>query len=341
MMLRSLAARTSRVASVARTPPSAWRRSFSVANRLRAKVSTSVDQSTSNAHQDPVELDSLTTLPNGVRVASENLPGHFSGIGVYLDAGSRYENAYLSGASHIIDRLAFKATTKRSADHVLEAMEMLGGNMHCASSRESLIYQAATFNSAVPDGVALLAETIRDPLITPEEIEQQLETAAYEISEIWAKPELILPELVHVAAYRNNTLGNPLLCPEERLSSINRDVIEAYRKTFYLPERMVVAFAGVEHGEAVRLTEKWFGDMQRATDAQRSAVSSMIGKQPSSQSGMSSGEMLTMLMSQERRTPRTKPRNPPTRNLSSPEYPSSKISPQPRRKPLPCCQTAR
>ena len=218
---------------------------------------------------------------------------------------------------------------------------MLGGNMHCASSRESLIYQAATFNSAVPDGVALLAETIRDPLITPEEIEQQLETAAYEISEIWAKPELILPELVHVAAYRNNTLGNPLLCPEERLSSINRDVIEAYRKTFYLPERMVVAFAGVEHGEAVRITEKWFGDMQRSTDAQPSAVSSMIGKQPSSQSGMSSGEIPAMLMSQERRTPRTKPRNLPTRNLSSPEYPSSKTSPQPRRKPLPCCQTAR
>jgi processing peptidase subunit alpha len=236
-----------------------------------------------------------------------------------------------------MDRLAFKATSKRSSDQMLEAMEMLGGNMHCASSRESLIYQAATFNSAVPDGVALLAETIRDPLITPEEIEQQLETAAYEISEIWAKPELILPELVHVAAYRNNTLGNPLLCPEERLSSINRDVIEAYRKTFYLPERMVVAFAGVEHAEAVRLTEKWFGDMQQSTDAQRSAVSSMIGKQPSSKSGMSS-QNATMLTSQPP-TPRIKPRNHLTRNLSSPEYQSSKTSPPRPLKLLPCCPT--
>jgi mitochondrial-processing peptidase subunit alpha len=159
--------------------------------------------------------------------------------------------------------LAFKSTTKRTSDQMLESMEMLGGNIQCASSREAIMYQAATFNSAVPDTVALLAETIRDPLMTPEEINQQLETADYEITEIWAKPELILPELVHVAAYQNNTLGNPLLCPKERLSSINRYVLEAYRKNFYLPERIVVAFAGVEHSKAVNLTQKWFGDMQR------------------------------------------------------------------------------
>jgi mitochondrial-processing peptidase subunit alpha len=196
-------------------------------------------------------------------VATEALPGHFSGIGVYIEAGSRFENAYLQGAGHITDRLAFKSTTKQTSDQMLESMEMLGGNIQCASSREAIMYQAATFNSAVPDTVALLAETIRDPLMTPEEINQQLETADYEITEIWAKPELILPELVHVAAYQNNTLGNPLLCPKERLSSINRNVLESYRKNFYLPERIVVAFAGVEHSRAVELTQKWFGDMQR------------------------------------------------------------------------------
>lgn len=41
-------------------------------------------------------------------MATEALPGPFSGIGVYVDAGSRYENEELRGVSHIIDRLAFK-----------------------------------------------------------------------------------------------------------------------------------------------------------------------------------------------------------------------------------------
>lgn len=124
------------------------------------------------------------------------------------------------------------------------------------------MYQSASFNSAVPTTLALLAETIRDPLITELEIQQQLETAEYEISEIWSKPELILPELVNMAAYRENTLGNPLLCPQERLPFINKQVVEKYRSIFFHPERIVVAFAGVNHEEALKITEKYFGDMK-------------------------------------------------------------------------------
>ncbi|KAF7904636.1 hypothetical protein EAF00_001970 [Botryotinia globosa] len=214
--------------------------------------------------KDPAELDQITTLPNGVRVATEALPGHFSGIGVYIDAGSRYENEDLRGVSHIMDRLAFKSTSKRSSDEMLESIESLGGNIQCASSRESLMYQSATFNSAVPTTVALLAETIRNPLITEEEVSQQLVTAEYEIGEIWSKPELILPEIVHMVAYKGNTLGNPLLCPKERLSEINSNTIQQYRDTFYRPERMVVAFAGVQHEEAVKLAEQHFGDMPKS-----------------------------------------------------------------------------
>lgn len=212
--------------------------------------------------QEPTELSDVTTLPNGIRVATEALPDAFSGMGVYIDAGSRYENEHLRGASHIMDRLAFKSTSRHSADEVLEQVENLGGNVQCASSRESMMYQAATFNNAIPSAVGLLAETIRDPKITEEEVQQQLLTAEYEITEIWSKPELILPELVHTAAFKDNTLGNPLLCPQDRLGAIDRSVIQAYRDAFFRPERMVVAFAGIPHNEAVKLAEQHFGDMK-------------------------------------------------------------------------------
>ena len=124
------------------------------------------------------------------------------------------------------------------------------------------MYSAASFNSAVPTTLAILAETIRNPLITETEVEQQLETAEYEIGEIWSKPDLILPELVHMAAYKDNTLGNPLLCPRERLPFINKSVVGKYRERFFKPERLVIAFAGVDHGHALQWTEKLFGDMK-------------------------------------------------------------------------------
>ncbi|KAF2161368.1 hypothetical protein M409DRAFT_69741 [Zasmidium cellare ATCC 36951] len=254
-------------------------RGAKTALRNPTKLRQYASVSNSPSERDPTELDKITTLNNGIRVATEDLPGHFSGIGVYIDAGSRYENEALRGVSHIIDRLAFKSTTKRSADQMLESMENLGGNIQCASSRESLMYQSATFNSAVPDAVALLAETIREPNITEEEVERQLETADYEIGEIWGKPELILPELVHMAAYKDNTLGNPLLCPKERLDVIDRRTVEAYRKAFFRPERMVVAFAGVDHADAVKLTQQYFGDMTDPASSYTSSTESQHAQQ--------------------------------------------------------------
>lgn len=288
------------------------------ASRSSRRFATVVDV----GQKDPTELDQISTLPNGIRVATEALPGAFSGVGVYVDAGSRYENEELQGVSHIIDRLAFKSTRSRSSDEMLEALESLGGNIQCASSRESLMYQSASFNSSVPTTLALLAETIREPLITDQEVQQQLETAAYEIREIWAKPELILPELVNVAAYKNNTLGNPLLCPQERLPFINKAVVEKYRNTFFKPERIVVAFAGVDHDEACKLTEKYFGDMK--VDGPRlSQTGSQTSFQGSPASRYVSSSSSSSASSSSYSSPATTP-HPPLALGYCPTYPSSR-----------------
>lgn len=54
------------------------------------------------------KLLQVTTLPNGVRVATDGTPGHFVAAGVYVGAGSRFEWEGNSGSSHMIDRLAYK-----------------------------------------------------------------------------------------------------------------------------------------------------------------------------------------------------------------------------------------
>ncbi|KAI1828192.1 putative mitochondrial processing peptidase alpha subunit [Xylaria intraflava] len=242
---RGIVSPTCGVAKISRLP---WSRTFATVQVPNAK--------------EPTELNQITALPNGIRVASEALPGSFSGVGVYVEAGSRFENAGLRGVSHIIDRLAFKSTANKSNEDIQNAVESLGGNIQCVSSRESIMYQAATFNSTVPTAVELLADTVQNPRVTEDEVSQELATAEYEITEIWKKPELIIPELVHMAAYKDNTLGNPLLCPMERIPVIDKTVINTYRNIFYRPERTVVAFAGVPHAEAVQLATQFFGDMK-------------------------------------------------------------------------------
>ncbi|GAA5806821.1 hypothetical protein MFLAVUS_000169 [Mucor flavus] len=211
-------------------------------------------------------LCKITTLPNGIRVASENTPGHFSAVGVYVDAGSRYETAETRGVSHILDRLAFKSTTNRSADQVVAELESLGGNIMCSSSRESIMYQSAIFSQDLSRVLALFSDVICHPTINNAEVEEQRQTALYEIDEIWSKPEMILPEILHTVAYQGNTLGNPLLCPPENLESMTPELIQNYMKTWYRPERMVISACGAEHDQVVDLALKYFGDVPKSTE---------------------------------------------------------------------------
>lgn len=182
-----------------------------------------------------------------------------------------------------------------------------------------MMYQAATFNSAIPTTVELIAETVRQPMMTDEEIEGQLETADYEIREIWSKPDLVIPELLHTAAYKDNTIGNPLLCPKERLGAIDKNVIKAYRDAFYRPERMVVAFAGVPHAEAVRLTEQFFGDMKGADHPafSRTGSETSIDSMISQDSSLSSAPSVDSLTAPPQQSSKLLSKIPFFKNLST------------------------
>lgn len=52
----------------------------------------------------------VTTLDSGLRVASEKLFGEFCTVGVIIDAGPRYESAFVNGTTHFLEKLSFNVT---------------------------------------------------------------------------------------------------------------------------------------------------------------------------------------------------------------------------------------
>ncbi|KAG6817929.1 hypothetical protein H0H87_012397 [Tephrocybe sp. NHM501043] len=204
----------------------------------------------------------ITTLPNKIRVATDSTPGHFSSVGLYIDAGSRYETPETLGVSHFLDRMAFKSTSNLTEESMSSAVESLGGQILCSSARESIMYQSSHFNHATPKAVSLISDTVLNPSFLKEEIMAQRDAAFYENREIAAKPDMILPEVVHKVAYGGEGLGNPLLCPPERIETIDGTTLRSAMKDWYRPERMVVAGAGMHHAELVELTDKYFSSLK-------------------------------------------------------------------------------
>lgn len=124
------------------------------------------------------------------------------------------------------------------------------------------MYQSSHFHQATPLAMSLIADTVLNPSFLPEEIEAQRDAAFYEVREITSKPDMILPEVVHNVAYGQTGLGNPLLCPEDRITAMDEATLRKSMKDWYRPERMVIAGAGMRHEELVELTDKYFSSLK-------------------------------------------------------------------------------
>ncbi|ODV81648.1 LuxS/MPP-like metallohydrolase [Suhomyces tanzawaensis NRRL Y-17324] len=207
----------------------------------------------------------MTTLANGLRIVTDSTPGHFCAMGAYVDAGSRYESPGKTGLSHICDRLAWKSTSKYTGLEMMENLAKLGGNYMCSAQREAIIYQASVFNKDADKMFDAAAQTVRNPKITDQELLETLQTAEYEVGEISMKHDMFLPEVLHAAAYNNNTLGLPLYCPPDRIGHITKKDITKYHQEFFQPQNVVMAMVGVTHDHALKLAQEHFGDWKSVT----------------------------------------------------------------------------
>lgn len=228
-----------------------------------ARYNHSITSTTTPASLQPhIEL---TTFANGLRLITDSTPGHFSAVGAYIDAGSRYEDPKAPGLSYLRDRLSWKSTEDFTGQQMLENLSKLGGNYMSSAQRESMIYQASVFNKDIDRMVGMIGQTIRYPIFSDQEFQEALQTAEYEVAELAYKSDLYLPEELHTVAYKENTLGLTLFIPQERIPLVSKSDVIDYNNKFFQPQNTVIAMVGVPHEYALKLIMENFGDWANTT----------------------------------------------------------------------------
>jgi processing peptidase subunit alpha len=202
----------------------------------------------------------ITTLSNGARVGTEENYSVSSSIALFFHAGTRFEQPHNYGISHLIERMAFKSTATRTAAEVTHVLEDLGANVSISSTRELMTYNADILRVHVPTVMEVMADAIKNPQFTDEELAEQLEVIEYEAQETKNAPETFLPELLHKAAYGSGPLGNSLLA-YEGLRGIKQADLFDYVRNYYVGNRLVIAGVGVDHSSFVKLSQNYFGDL--------------------------------------------------------------------------------
>lgn len=103
----------------------------------------------------------ITQFSSGLRVASETILGsNTATVGVWIDAGSRYETQHNNGAAHFLEHMAFKGTSKRTQYQLEIEIENMGGHLNAYTSREQTVYFAKVFEKDVPRAMDILADIL-------------------------------------------------------------------------------------------------------------------------------------------------------------------------------------
>jgi len=202
----------------------------------------------------------VTRLSNGVRVATESAHGDTATVGVFIDAGSRYESKESNGTAHFLEHMTFKGTSKMSQYELEVEFENIGGHLNAYTSREHTVYYAKVFKSDVPKAMHILSDMLTSPKLDAAAIERERSVILRESEEVNQQQEEVIFDLLHGTAYQHTGLGRTILGPDSNIESITRAHIESYIRTHYTGGRIVVAGAGaVDHAALVKLAESTFG----------------------------------------------------------------------------------
>jgi predicted Zn-dependent peptidase len=206
-----------------------------------------------------------TRLDNGVRVVTEASAGVSTAVGVWIEAGSRHEQRHHNGASHFLEHLVFKGTSKRSAFSIADDIEKLGGSINGFTTKEYTCYHARTLAEHAPVAIEVLADLVRNPLLRSEDVEIERDVILQEIFDAEETPEDFVHDYFLEQYWPGHPLGWPVLGTKETIAGLGREVLSTFLTERYRPDRLIVAAAGgLEHESFVDLCRRHFEGLQGA-----------------------------------------------------------------------------
>ena len=209
------------------------------------------------------EVFERTVLSNGLRVLSSTMPHTRSAsMGIFVGAGSRYEDDARAGASHFLEHMLFKGTERRPAPELVSGViESVGGVLNAATDREATVYWAKVGRDHFRLAIDLLADMVLHSTMEPAEVERERGVIIEELAMTNDQPDARAELLMDETLWPNQPMGRDIGGSKETVSSLTRDQLRDYHRAQYVPGNTVVSITGnVTHEEVVAEVQALMGD---------------------------------------------------------------------------------
>lgn len=201
-----------------------------------------------------------TTLPGGLRIITEQVPGvRSAAFGVWVNIGSRDETVPQMGSAHYLEHLLFKGTDTRSAMDISASIEAVGGDLNAFTTKEHTCYYARVLDVDLPLAIDVVTDVVLNATLMTDDIEGERGVILEEIAMHDDDPSDVVHEEFAAALFGAKPLGRPILGTIDTIEAITPRAIRSFYRRNYTPDRMVVAAAGnLDHAAVVAQVTKAF-----------------------------------------------------------------------------------
>lgn len=206
------------------------------------------------------------TLPNGLRVLMVPLKESASvTVGIFVGAGSAYEDASNNGISHFLEHMCFKGTDRRpTAMDISREMEGLGASYNAFTDRDMTGYYAKVAPKHFKKAYDIISDLYLHPTVDEKELEKEKGVIVEEIRMYQDDPRAALSDRVEREMYGDQPAGWNIAGTEKNVNGMTREHFMQYRKDHYIPNKTLVVIAGLfNEAEAMQMIRRDFGILQK------------------------------------------------------------------------------
>jgi len=202
----------------------------------------------------------VTRLPSGLVVVTDAMPHlETASLGVWIGSGSRDERSDEHGISHLLEHMAFKGTTRRTARQIAEEIEAVGGDLNAATSVETTAYYARVLRAHVPLALDVLSDILADPSFDPDELRREQNVIVQEIGAAEDTPDDLIWDKLQETAFPGQPIGRSILGTPVTVRSFDRTRLATYlARNYRAPDMVVVAAGAVDHDAVAAEVERRF-----------------------------------------------------------------------------------
>jgi predicted Zn-dependent peptidase len=205
-----------------------------------------------------------TTLPNGIRVISEQMDHVRSvSLGIWIGTGSRRETPEENGISHFIEHMVFKGTAHRSAEEIARSVDSIGGGLDAFTAKEMVSYNTKVLDEHMSVAFDVLSDLVLNPLFRDEDIEKEKGVILEELKMEVDNPEYLLHEIFSSNFWKDHPIGRPILGTRDTVQKFRQPLLRNYYERIYGPGNILITAAGnLRHEGVVDLVREKFADLK-------------------------------------------------------------------------------